>query len=114
MVRQALHPEYYKPHLPGKQPGDEDELLGPSHISHCIDILRQAVMCNSDISPLVWQWDEKRSSYKEKATIMHTCKRFDKIQEWARGYAMYEMMDREHRVLNDPLDPESWVDEFSV
>ncbi|EFX04069.1 hypothetical protein CMQ_997 [Grosmannia clavigera kw1407] len=108
MIRKALRPDYYKPHLPGPQPGDEDELLGPQHIDHCVDALRQSLMCNADISVLVWGWHQGRQRHTERGTILHTCKRFDKIHEWARQHAVYEAMDNGFREMNDPLDPSTW------
>ncbi|KIH91993.1 hypothetical protein SPBR_09083 [Sporothrix brasiliensis 5110] len=72
MVRKALHPEYYEPHTPGLHTGDEDELLGPHHIEHCIDAIRQSLMCSADISSLTWSWDEDRHRHMERGTVLHT------------------------------------------
>ncbi|KAK3317707.1 hypothetical protein B0T19DRAFT_435447 [Cercophora scortea] len=113
MIRQALHPEYYKPHTPGPHPGEEDELLGHDHVDHCVDAIRQSLMCNADISVLTWRWNRKQKKNMEMGTILHTCRRFDKIQDWARKHAVYHNMDNEHREMNDPLDPDTWVDGFS-
>ncbi|KJR86044.1 uncharacterized protein SPSK_09941 [Sporothrix schenckii 1099-18] len=108
MVRKALHPEYYVPHTPGLHTGDEDELLGPHHIDHCIDAIRQSLMCSADISSLTWSWDEHRRRHMERGTVLHTCKRFDKIQEWARAHTVRMPFDATYRERNDPLDPETW------
>ncbi|WYZ45800.1 hypothetical protein EsH8_IX_000025 [Colletotrichum jinshuiense] len=113
MIRQALHPEYYKPHHPGPNPGDEDEILGNDHIDHCVDAIRQSLTCNADISVLTWGWSKEKKKNLEMGTIVHTCRRFDKIQEWAREHAVYHIMDAGHREMNDPLDPETWIDGFT-
>ena len=48
MVRKATRPDYYTPDI---LEGDtEDRLIGPRHITHCIDAIRQSLMCASDIS----------------------------------------------------------------
>ncbi|KAK3322987.1 hypothetical protein B0H66DRAFT_621021 [Apodospora peruviana] len=114
MIRKALHPEYYKPHAAGPNPGDEDELLGPEHIDHCGDAMRQSLMCNSDVRVLVWTWNKEKQRNIEVGQIAHTRRRFDKIQAWARERAIYEGFDAAYRELNDPLDPDTWVDGFSA
>lgn len=113
MIRKALHPEYYKPHTPGPNPGDQDELLGPDHIDHCVDAIRQSLMCTADVSVLVWTWNKKKKMNMEVGQIAHTCRKFDKIQEWARERAIYDGFDPAYRELNDPLDPDTWVNGFS-
>ncbi|KAH8894624.1 hypothetical protein GQ53DRAFT_744732 [Thozetella sp. PMI_491] len=103
LIRQAFHPEYYKPHNPGPHAGDEDGLLGPSHISHCIDSIRQSLMCNADISVMNWVWNERKGQNQPIGQNYHTCRRFDKIQEWARQHATYEPVDVSFREMDDPL-----------
>jgi len=71
-------------------------------------------MCNADVTPLTWLWDEERRQTTAKATVVHSCRRFDKIQEWAERYNYPKLMDRSHRAVDDPLDPETWVDGFSA
>ena len=113
MVRKALHSEYYRPHNPGPNPGDQDELLGPDHVDHCIDAIRQSLMCSSDVSVLVWKWNKKWQRSLEVGQIVHTCRRFDKIQAWAKERAIYGGFDADYREANDPLDEDTWVDGFS-
>ncbi|KAF8972081.1 hypothetical protein BDZ97DRAFT_1650481, partial [Flammula alnicola] len=73
MIRIALHPEYY----PEKDQPDEE------HVSHCVDTIRQSLMCNADISVNVWQWNHETSMVVGYSTQAHTCKKFDKLVEWA-------------------------------
>ncbi|UJO20680.1 Cyclochlorotine biosynthesis protein O [Fulvia fulva] len=51
---------------------------------HCVDSLRQALMCNADISPISWHVNVpfNRGIYPRLATT-HTCKDFSQIQKWA-------------------------------
>lgn len=113
MIRKALHPEYYRPEHPGPNPGDQDEILGADHIDHCVDAIRQSLMCSADISVLTWTWNENKRQNMEMGTILHTCRKFDKIQMWARKHAVYHNMDAGYREMNDPLDPSTWTDGFS-
>ena len=55
------------------------------HLNHCLHSLRQAISCHSDISVGVWQWEDSLSDYKPNFRTEHTCRNFEKIQEWARS-----------------------------
>lgn len=66
--------ETYKP---------EDELMGIEHIEHCINALRQSLMCSADVTPIPWSWSEKDHDAKAVAEIAHTCRNFDDIRNWA-------------------------------
>jgi hypothetical protein len=110
MIRHALSPEYYKGQMPG--PDGEDELLGFHHINHCVDAIRQSLMCSVDVSVLTWRWNEERKTNTERGTIVHTCRNFDRIREWARERAITHTFDMDYHVLNDPLDSSTWVDGY--
>jgi len=53
------------------------------HLDHCIDRLRQGVMCAGDLGTLFWTWDESREKYMINMQSTHSCRNFDKIREWA-------------------------------
>ncbi|KAK7047091.1 hypothetical protein VNI00_006755 [Paramarasmius palmivorus] len=83
IIRKALHRDYYQQlhvhnghTMESKQ--DEDE-----HIAHCIDHLRQSIMCASDVSTIVWQWIPERNRTMGRSGVPHTCRDFEKISEWA-------------------------------
>lgn len=52
LLRKALRPDYYRDSVTGAianiLPDEWDD-----HLSHCLDNLRQATMCASDIRPVV-------------------------------------------------------------
>jgi len=60
------------------------ELMGIEHLSHCLDALRQSLMCSSDITPLPWKWDAQAGEAKEVAEVQHTCRNFEKVRQWAK------------------------------
>lgn len=62
----------------------EDEALGLKHMDHCIDSLRQSLMCSSDITPIPYAWYPKFNSVLPATGVMHTCRDFDAIRDWAR------------------------------
>jgi hypothetical protein len=111
MIRKALRPDYYKPYVPGKD--GEDLLFGYHHVTHCIDIIRQAIMCSADVTPYTWTWNETIQLHANRISTPHTCRNFDKIRDWAREHNGDLYFDGAYRELNDPLDPETWVNGYN-
>ncbi|KAK6336234.1 hypothetical protein TWF696_001796 [Orbilia brochopaga] len=66
-------PETYKPH----------GLNGIIHLDHCINIIRQSVQCFSDVTPYVFQWSEEAQAVHAYANVVHTCRNFEAVREWA-------------------------------
>ncbi|KAF9523981.1 hypothetical protein CPB83DRAFT_949088, partial [Crepidotus variabilis] len=62
----------------------DDPLQGIVHLFHCIDSIRQSVMCSVDITPIPWQWGFEDKVARPVADIQHTCRNFDKVREWAK------------------------------
>lgn len=58
--------------------------LAMDHASHCIDSLRQAVMCAVDITPIPWRWFPDRGESQPYSSIQHTCRNFEQVREWAK------------------------------
>ncbi|PQE19437.1 tat pathway signal sequence protein [Rutstroemia sp. NJR-2017a BBW] len=104
MIRKALRPDYYHNTMPG-----DDELFGVHHIDHCVDAIRQSLMCTVDVSVLTWGWDEGRRMHLEKGTVLHTCRNFDKVRDWAREHMVTEGFDSGFREMNYPLDRDTWL-----
>ena len=59
-----------------------------SRIEHCIDALRQTLMCYADVAPISFHVNvpENKGIFARLATT-HTCKNFDKIRDWAKAHA---------------------------
>lgn len=51
---------------------------------HCIEVLRQGVMCRGDISLVTIRWQESNRLPVADFTAPHECVNFDAINEWAR------------------------------
>jgi len=83
-VRKHLDLDYYEPSM--VLPMEYRRM----HIDHCIDQLRQAVMCHGDLTPVtlkpVWAGGEsgkhKRLQFLGQTERMHTCRRWEDIREW--------------------------------
>lgn len=75
MIRKGLYPDYYH-----HSDTAEHNIL---HLEHCVDHLRQALMCYSDLTPVVLY----REPHAPKGLVpdfetSHTCRNFDKVREW--------------------------------
>jgi hypothetical protein len=60
------------------------------HLEHCIEELRQSLMCHGDMSLLTYNWVEGESLPHANFNTIHTCKNWDKIMDW--------VMDRDVRL----------------
>jgi hypothetical protein len=72
MLRKAVHRNDYP-----------DFDIKKSHLRHCIGAIRQAIMCFGDVSTIAWQWDKQKQKAKQRDDIVHTCRDFDRIRDWA-------------------------------
>jgi len=83
-VRKALFPDIY-PMINMTVPQDF------AHVDHCVDSLRQSIMCAVDVAPIVFQWKPAAKAYKARGDVLHVCRNFEGIRDWAN----------EKRTVND-------------
>ena len=81
MVRQALRPDRYPPVTLAD---------GFDHTAHCVNSIRQSIMCSTDVTPNVWSWDERRQRNFPRLDSVHTCRNFEKIKEWAINHHIHK------------------------
>lgn len=74
---------------------------------HCLDYIRQVIMCNSDISPVTDKWHDSAGVFGPDFNTRHTCKNFDNLLEWGLARTA---------AVRDRQDPgsETAVDEMNV
>lgn len=51
-------------------------------IGHCIDHIRQQIMCQSDLTPLPSQYFESVKENYLDSDREHTCRDFSQIRQW--------------------------------
>lgn len=75
-------------------------LLRRRILAHCLDIIRQQLMCTVDTGVFgqVWWNPEKPEAYVDFNTL-HKCKNFDAIRQWAQDHQLPKV------VPNDFLQP---------
>ncbi|GAQ47458.1 hypothetical protein AKAW_02555 [Aspergillus niger] len=54
-----------------------------THLDHCSDSIRQSLMCSSDVSTIHWRWNESIPRWQAESRIVHTCRDFEAIRNWA-------------------------------
>ncbi|KAF6842216.1 hypothetical protein CMUS01_03281 [Colletotrichum musicola] len=52
------------------------------HGSHCIDYLRQALMCHGDLTPIYMMWSEEHGTFMGVQENVMQCRSWEAIIEW--------------------------------
>ncbi|KAG6359114.1 hypothetical protein INS49_012634 [Diaporthe citri] len=75
---------------------------GWGHVDHCVDQIRQYLMCHADTTPLVWQWSERNKKYLTYMGMKHTCRDWDRFYGWAERHQSQWDYDRSRYVPGSP------------
>jgi hypothetical protein len=54
-------------------------------VEHCIDHLRQSLMCTGDMTLIKTFWIEKRQRIMADFNNDHMCRNFDALKSWSRS-----------------------------
>jgi hypothetical protein len=54
-------------------------------IDHCIDQIRQALVCQADTSVVYYAWSDIVEGMRPRVDNQHVCRNYTKILEWARA-----------------------------
>ena len=65
-----MYPDYYFPHLSDRQKADNNY-----HNEHCLDMLRQSIMCHADVTPITMRWDPTQPIPVGNFSSPHECVR---------------------------------------
>lgn len=74
MLYKGLHQDYFDLR-------DTPEDIA-THLDHCVDYLRQAVMCSTDITWIPVEWNTRFNRLLADFDSVHTCRNYNKIQSW--------------------------------
>jgi hypothetical protein len=74
------------------------------HLDHCIDSIRQSLMCSADITPLPYVWWRKFGQLMPTSAVTHTCRDFEAIRDWAKEHRAGKVEKEVH--VHDPLGDE--------
>jgi hypothetical protein len=78
-IRQEFTPERYK-NTRHAHHANVDPVL---HRDHCIDAIRQSLMCHADLTPIPSRWFEGLGQSYIDTNRPHVCRNWSKIRSWA-------------------------------
>jgi len=52
-------------------------------LDHCIDYLRQVLMCHGDIGIITFRYGRNGRSYKPNFNVTRTCRKFEPLAQWS-------------------------------
>ena len=55
---------------------------------HCLDYIRQALMCHADSTPVRLEWRKESHFLIPKFDQYHTCRNFELLHEWSKERAL--------------------------
>ncbi|KAG2365815.1 hypothetical protein BDR07DRAFT_1328799 [Suillus spraguei] len=86
LLRKATWSEYYEPTDIAFQSTPEILRL---HFDHCIDMIRQNIMCRADVTMITWYWVEGHTVPYPNFNTRHRCRNFEKIIDWSVKHAVH-------------------------
>ncbi|TIC94088.1 Oxidase ustYa [Colletotrichum higginsianum] len=73
--------------------------LQTMHKFHCIDSIRQSLMCSADVSLVHWYWAPSPGKHFQNATTTHICRKWSKIKKWAVSHRLDEERFDRHKFV---------------
>ncbi|KAK0760705.1 hypothetical protein N5P37_006902 [Trichoderma harzianum] len=85
-IRKVIYADYYS--RPENLPIEFEvtNKLFFNHVDHCIDYLRQVIMCESDVTPVTSNWVFTHHTPHPDFNTMHKCRNFTKLLEWVEEH----------------------------
>ncbi len=81
-----LHVGTQQYHVPAQgTPGGLAAGSADASTDHCIDQLRQALICHADTSVVYYSWSDIVEGVRPRVDNKHTCRNYNKILEWAKS-----------------------------
>ncbi|KAF3765436.1 hypothetical protein M406DRAFT_355917 [Cryphonectria parasitica EP155] len=84
LLRKSLYYNYDHYKAMGMHAFANEDYILRLHVSHCLDTIRQVLMCNVDTGMLGQVWyDQQDAKAFPDFNTEHTCKNYDEIRAWA-------------------------------
>ncbi|MCJ1387406.1 hypothetical protein MMC18_000249 [Xylographa bjoerkii] len=87
-LHHALYPTHYFPNLTAAESRDQS-----LHNAHCLDLLRQTVMCNGDVSLITMHWGHTQRMPLGNFSAAHSCRDWSAIDAWAGEHSPKRLME---------------------
>lgn len=86
MLRRHTYFDYYEPIKHSNPPGDAE--FYRIHLDHCIEMLRQRIMCTGDVGMITFDWVKGHKKPYPNFSTMHVCRKLDNILDWSARHAV--------------------------
>ncbi|KAJ5772117.1 hypothetical protein N7520_002646 [Penicillium odoratum] len=88
MLRQGsyLYIDYYRE----ENPDYWNATHTPMHLDHCIEMIRQSLMCTADLGLMTYNFVEFRAEAWPDFNTLHKCRDFDKVHDWMYERALHK------------------------
>ncbi|KAF2502890.1 hypothetical protein BU16DRAFT_554922 [Lophium mytilinum] len=101
LLRKALTWNYEYYHKQGEGPFTNSDYVIRYHVTHCLDVLRQQLMCTVDVGVLGQIWYHPEGYPMEPFVDFHTnhkCRNFEAVRAWAEKHQLppEENVDMQH------------------
>ncbi|KAL8852519.1 MAG: hypothetical protein Q9221_002643 [Calogaya cf. arnoldii] len=90
MLRQATYEDFYKDKA---EPWQDSPQTLRYHLDHCIDNLRQKLMCDADAGILTYVWAKGHRMPFPDFSVQHKCRDFDALKNWVVDHQTYTTKD---------------------
>ncbi|KAI0532441.1 hypothetical protein GGR58DRAFT_490209 [Xylaria digitata] len=94
-VKRMLFKEYY-------HSGKSDEAMAreAKHVDHCVEYIRESLMCHPDLSMVTFRWINNTAQYEDKTAFyptnfdaaLHRCANWEALDSWANK-RMFDLFD---------------------
>lgn len=88
MLRQASYMDHY---LPKKKEWRDDPETLRFHLDHCIDMLRQKLMCEPDLGMVTYVWTKGFKQVFPDFNVIHKCRPYSKVLDWAEEHSVHSL-----------------------
>ncbi|PQE27647.1 Tat pathway signal sequence protein [Rutstroemia sp. NJR-2017a BBW] len=99
LIRQSFYPDRY-PDYQGFHGHTSEEVQ--AHREHCIEQIRQSLMCSGDLSILTYNWVKEERMPKPNFRTVHACQNWDHMVGWARKNSVEDLMKYIRRPKEGP------------
>lgn len=83
-----IHKDKYIPNITEAETIDE---LG--HLEHCLEALRESVMCHADLSIVTMRWGSHQAVPLANWGNPHVCKNWDAVVNWAKEHHVSQLYE---------------------
>jgi hypothetical protein len=80
------YPEYYTEEARFAKENPEEWL---EHVDHCVDMLRQKLMCDADPGLITYSWLKNHYNPHPNFNVEHKCRSFDRLLDASAKYGVH-------------------------